>query len=473
MPTPALKRRLVAIVGRPNVGKSAIFNRLAGAPIAIVHADRGVTRDRLMCEVAWQRHAFDLVDTGGIGAADGATIRDEIEAGIRRQVDAALADAAVAVLVVDIAAGAAPMDEEVAGLLRASGCLALVAANKADRADQDAGADEFRRFGFPVFPISALHNRGFDALMAAVVAALPDAPNPTLRDPLRVVVAGRPNVGKSSFINRLIRDERVIVSPAPGTTRDSIDIPFVLGQGAHARHYVLTDTAGIRRVSKVDTTLERFSVVSAERSISRADVVALLLDAERGPTAQDKRIAAIIREQQKGCVVVVNKWDLARGSERECGEAVHRFMPFMAFCPIAFVSAKSGYNIRHSIEAMDHVAAQVRARLPTGVLNRTLLDAAERVQARLISGRRLKIFYATQVGCGPVRIRFFVNDPRLVPPPYREYLTRCIRERFGLEGAPLVLQFTARTRRASPPPAGRGGIAAPHPATPAAGGGSS
>ena len=442
--TPAA--RVVVIVGRPNVGKSALFNRLAGRRVAIVHSESGVTRDRLMREVEWGAERFELIDTGGVCNIDGARVADQIEVGIRQQVDTALGDASVAILVVDLTAGVVPMDEEVAGILRQSGCPTFVAANKADTPPRDAAADEFEAFGFPVFPVSALHDRGVGELMEAVVDKLPAAENATIKHPLKVAIVGRPNVGKSSLFNRLLRSDRVIVSNVPGTTRDSIDVPFSVGQGDQARHYMLIDTAGIRRVGKIDTSVERFSRFRAEASIARADVVVLVMDALASPTAMDKKIAALVLEHQKGCLLLVNKWDLSEVTQRQTGPRLAKEIPFMGHCPVVFASSKTGYNIRRSVDAIDHVAAQVQTPLPTGILNRAILDAYERVHPPAVKGRRLKIFYSTQVGTAPLRIRLFVNDPRGVAPAYRDYLVRKLREAFGLEGAPVLLQFRERTR---------------------------
>ena len=437
------KKRIVAILGRPNVGKSALFNRLAGKRIAIVHAESGVTRDRLVREVVWNNERFELVDTGGVSSPSGL---DVIEAGIRQQAEAALQDAAAVLLVTDIQAGLHPMDEEVANLIHRSGRPAFIAANKADGERFDTGASDFERLGFPVFPVSALQNRGMDDLMAQVFAELPAAVNETIKTPLRVAIVGRPNVGKSSYVNRLLRSDRVIVSDVAGTTRDSIDVPFSMGTGPQARHYVLVDTAGIRRAGKIDNTVERFSLYRSEQSIKDANVVVFMLDAVQGPTAHDKKIAALICEHKRGCVILVNKWDLASGevTQRQYGPALEKAMPFMGHCPIVFASALDGYNIRRTIEAIDTVAVQVTGTLPTGVLNRTLQEAVEKVAPPSIQGRRLKLYYATQIGTDPVCLRVFVNRPDLMRPAYEVYLERALRRRFGLEGAPIVLKFTAR-----------------------------
>ena len=434
-------RRVVAIVGRPNVGKSAIFNRLAERRIAIVHSQSGVTRDRLMREVSWRDERFELIDTGGVCNMDDAVSRDEIDAGIREQVDIALGDATIAFFVVDIDAGVVPMDEEVAGILRSSNCKTFVLANKADHAGRDGDGVEFERFGFPVFPVSALHNRGFKPLMRDVVGVLPKVENVTLAEPLKVAVVGRPNVGKSSYVNRLLRNERVIVSDVPGTTRDSIDVPFVVGKGDQARHYLLIDTAGMRRAGKIKDSVERFSHFRSERSIREADVVVMVLDAAAGPTAQDKRIAASVIQNGKGCVILVNKWDLQETTQRQYGPQLAKMLPFLAHCPVVFVSATEGYNIRRSVEAIDHVGAQIKAILPTGVLNRTILDAYAKVNPPSVKGKRLKIYYATQVGFGPLRIRLFVNNPQLKRDAYTTYLIKMLRRNFGLEGAPILLQY--------------------------------
>ena len=441
------KRRMVVIAGRPNVGKSALFNRIAGKRVAIVHAQSGVTRDRILREASWGDARFLLCDTGGIHETVGKHVDDPFENGIRQQTEAALQDAGVVILVVDIQAGLHPMDEAVASLLRNAGCKVLLAANKADAEIHEGGASEFSRLGFPVFPVSAMQRRGIDALMDAVVPVLPEEENVTIAEPLRVVIAGRPNVGKSSYINRLLRSDRVLVSDVAGTTRDSVEIPFTVGHGEQARHYLLVDTAGMRRRGKVDTAVERFSLSKAELSIRRAGVVVLILDAVQGPTAFDKRIAALVQKYERGCVVLVNKWDLAQDevTQRQYGPALVQALPFMGHCPVIFASAQSGYNIRRTIEAIDHVAGQVTGTLPTGILNRTLQRAYQEAAPAATGGRRLKLYYATQVGRDPVRIRIFVNRPDLVKSSYETYLSRRLREEFGLEGAPVVLQFRPRS----------------------------
>lgn len=443
------KTRVVAIVGRPNVGKSAVFNRIAGKRIAIVHDESGVTRDRLMREVDWDGQKFSLIDTGGVMMLNSQTEKNPIEAGIRAQVDAALADAAAVILVVDVQQGVHPMDEEVARIVRKTGVPCVVAVNKCDLDEHEAGAGEFSRLGFPFFPVAAQHNRGMGDLLEAVLPHLPSVTNETVEKPLRVAVVGRPNAGKSSYINRLLRADRVIVSEVAGTTRDSIDVPFTIGSGDQARHYTLVDTAGMRHKHRIDNAVERFSLFRAEQSVEEADVVVLVLDPDLGPTVQDKHIAALIQKHNKGCVILMNKWDLAmeKGMTQTKAEPLLRqVMPFMSYCPILFVSAMTGLNIRKSIEVIDAVAAQTRVNLPTGMLNRTLVEATRRVVAPAKAGKRLHVYYAVQIGVAPVTVRMFVNEPKLATKQYTDFMLRSLRERFGLEGAPVVILYRARTR---------------------------
>jgi GTP-binding protein len=328
--------------------------------------------------------------------------------------------------------------------LHASGRQVLVAANKADHPDMDARAAEFEGLGYPVHAISVLHKRGIGDLMDAAVAGLPEATEAARPDPLRVAVVGRPNVGKSSFLNRLLRSDRVLVSDQPGTTRDTVEVPFQVGRGDQARHYLLMDTAGMRRMGKVDTAVERFSLFRAEHTIGHADVVAVVLDAAQGPTTQDKKIVRKVIEHRKGCLLLVNKWDLAmeaKITQRKYGTALREALPHLTFAPVVFMSALSGYNIRKSIEAMDYVASQVSMEIGTGTLNRVLHDAMRKVAPPTVSGRRLKMYYATQTGTKPLRFALFVNNQKAVAPAYRSYLVNALRASFGLEGAPVILQF--------------------------------
>jgi len=445
--------RIAAIVGRPNVGKSALFNRLTGTRNAIVHEASGVTRDRLLGEAVWENHRFSILDTGGIGVIDSAHAQDPIEEGIYRQARVAMQDAAAFIQVVDVQKGLMALDEEVARLLRSSGRPVIIAANKADNDTWAEQAADFERLGFPVVAVSALHKLGIDDLVEAVVPHLPPAP-PSEGElaPLKVAVVGRPNAGKSSYINRLLRDDRVLVSEIPGTTRDSIDIPFVIGSGPQARHYVFIDTAGIRKRKSVRDAVEQYSVHRAEASIARCDVALLMLDAGRGPSSLEKKIAGLILKENRGCIIVINKWDLMpdevtqRAYQRSLSEA----LPFLSFVPVIYTSAEDGYNIRRSVDAIDYVGSQIKLQLTTGVLNRVLHDAVEKHAAPAVKGRRLKFYYATQVGINPVRIRLFVNNPALRTTAYESFLVNALRDAFGFQGAPVKLQFRARSETTKP-----------------------
>lgn len=444
------KKRMIAIVGRPNVGKSALFNRIVGRRVSIVHEECGVTRDRVVCEAEWDEQHFEIIDTGGLGTIDRGSAEDVFVNRTNEQVAVAIEDAAAIIFVVDLTAGVVPMDEEVARRLHEADRPVFIAANKSDNAERDDDADNFEVLGFPVFPVSALHHRGVGFLMDAVLPALPKGEKPIDRAPLRVAVVGRPNSGKSSYINKLLKGDRVIVSDIPGTTRDSIEVPFTIGSGPQARHYQLIDTAGINRRSRKSGAVEHYSNLRAEKSIESADVVVLLMDATEGPRLQDKKLAGKIMDAQKGCVLMVNKWDLAEEAEgvtqTQYGPALRKEMPFLGFAPLIFVSAESGYNLKRSIEAIDYVASQVQLKLTTGVLNRVIQDAVQRNPPPIVKGRPLKIYYSTQAGVQPIRIKLFVNNTLRATSTYKRYLIAQIRKAFGLEGAPVDLRMVPRPR---------------------------
>jgi GTPase len=437
--------RVVAIVGRPNVGKSALFNRLVRRRMAIVHSEEGVTRDRLMAPAEWLGQRFEVVDTGGLALMDRAKTEDQIQRATAEQVSAAIADAAAVVLVVDVKAGLQPLDVEVARLLRQSGRPATVAANKADEPEWDERTEEFETLGFPVVPVSAAHNRGAEALMEAVLPHLPAASGEAEPPRLKVAIVGRPNVGKSSYVNCLVGQNRVIVSEVPGTTRDTISVPFSIeGADGAARHYTLVDTAGMRKQGRVRESVEKFSLFRAEASVAEADIVVLAIDAQEGPSTQEKKVAALIRKHHKACVVLVNKWDLAKDTGVKAAEYEKRMREelfFLGDIPVLFVSALSGYNIRRSFETIDAVAARMETNMPTGVLNRVVRDAFARSQPPFSGGRQLKFYYAAQTGRSPPRVTLFVNAPKLSTPSHQAFLTARLREAFDLAGVPLVLRY--------------------------------
>lgn len=434
-------RRIVAIVGRPNVGKSSLFNRIAGKRIAIVHSERGVTRDRLVMEVVWKGMRFDLMDTGGLVELEGGQgVEADIAKAVRFQAEAAIQDAAAIIFVTDVQTGLMPADEEVAARLRSCGRSVFLAANKADTSEHEQAALEFTRLGFLVFPVSAMHGHGLDSLLKAVQRALPRGTVFSQEPSLKVTVVGRPNVGKSSFLNKLLRSDRLVVSSRPGTTRDSVDVPFTIGQGPAARGYLLTDTAGMRRNKRLADSIEFFSLDRARRSITRADVIVHLLDAEEGPTLQDRRLANLVIQQGKACVLAVNKWDLMPKTKLiEYREALRRALPFMEFVPVIFISAHTGFNVPSVLKKIDAVAANIRLRIPTGILNRVLRQACDASAPPTIKGRRLKIYYAVQTGNQPVCVTLFVNDPARLTHAFAAYLEHALRRVFSLEGVPVRL----------------------------------
>src|ERR1039458_6395100 len=492
---------LIAIVGRPNVGKSALFNRIVGKRIAIVHDQPGVTRDRITAEAEWHGRAFTLVDTGGIGLLRREKAGDVIIKAAMEQVDLAVESANVIILVVNVQEGIVPLDREVAEKLRRSGKPILVAVNKVDTHRAEISADEFAQLGFEkIFPVSAIHGEGIQPLMDAAVAALPppqgdecrvtsDEGSPATDDgpdsspatrhasPLKLAIVGRPNVGKSSIINALTQSDRVIVSPVPGTTRDSIDVPFEVETDGVRQKYVLIDTAGMRKARRVEDSVEFFSVQRAVDSIERCDIAVLILDAEAGILEQDKKIADKIVEARRACIVVVNKWDLVAESVRqvreeeiekrnkkqrtegqakiistlgEFGQWVQDKLFFLDYAPVIFTSAKSGFHLDRLLEAVRYVAAQLQQKIPTAILNRTLRDAIERRQPVSAAGHRLKFFYATQVRQAPPTFLLFINRDELFSDPYKKYLAGELRRAFGYEGCPMVLVPKPRPKTVEP-----------------------
>lgn len=494
---------LIAIVGRPNVGKSALFNRIVGRRIAIVHDQPGVTRDRISAEAEWHGRPFTLVDTGGIGLLRGEKANDAIVKAAVEQVELAIEAANVIILVVNVQEGVVPLDREVANRLRKSGKPILVAANKVDTGRAEKDVDEFAELGFEkIFPVSAIHERGIEALMEAAIAQLPvqspesrvqspeseaqdefaqgqetlDSGLRTLDSALKLAIVGRPNVGKSSIINALTKSSRVIVSPVPGTTRDSVDVPFEVETEGVRQKYILIDTAGMRKTRSVDDSIEFFSVQRAEDSIARCDIAVLVLDAESGILEQDKKVADRIVENKKACILVVNKWDLfdeavrkarkeeiARRSREtkhdepqqmstlaEFGEWVQRKLFFLDYAPVIFTSAKSGFHLDRLLEAVRYVAAQLQQKIPTSILNRTINDAVERRQPVSSAGHRLKFFYAAQVRQAPPTFLLFVNRDELFSPPYKKYLADELRRAFGYEGCPVVLVPKPRPKTIEP-----------------------
>ncbi len=471
----------IAIVGRPNVGKSALFNRIAGRRIAIVHDQAGVTRDRITAEAEWAGRNFSLVDTGGIGLIPGEKSTDIIATATVDQVDLAIEAADAIIFVVNVQEGIVPLDEEVAQHLRQSGKPTLLAVNKADHTTAAENAVEFTALGFEqLFPVSALHDRGTGALLNAALEHLPEstAPQNTKPDTLNLAIVGRPNVGKSSIINALTESDRVIVSDIPGTTRDAVDVPFTIETDGRKQHCQLIDTAGMRKKRRVKDSLEYFSVSRTADAIKRCDIAVLVVDAEGGIVEQDKKIADLITRNHRACIVVVNKWDLTTEAVKEArkkeiasrrrkdrhrddrtkrltmlsefGDWVQEQLFFLDYAPVIFTSAKSGFHLDRLLEAIRYVADQWHHEVPTPLLNRTLQDALERRQPPNKAGKRFKLYYATQTKLAPPTFTLFVNAPEVYTDNYDKYLTRHLRNAFGFEGCPLRLLVKARPKSIAP-----------------------
>ena len=430
-----MSRPLVAIVGRPNVGKSMLFNRLVGQRLSIVEDTPGVTRDRLYAECEWCGRKFDMVDTGGIEPSTDS----EILLFMREQAQIAIDSATVIVLVTDIRTGVTAADKDVANMLLRSRKPVVLAVNKADSTGAtDPAVYEFYSLGLgdPI-PVSAVHGHGTGDLLDECLKYFPEEDGGEEEDDcIKVAVIGKPNVGKSSLINHILGEKRVIVSNVAGTTRDAVD---TLYENQYGR-YMLIDTAGIRRKSKVDERVEKFSVMRAQLAIERADVCLIMIDARDGVTEQDTKIAGLAHEAGKASIVVVNKWDLVEketGTMEKMRKDIMRDLSFMSYAPILFISALTGQRTERIFELINFVNDQSNMRISTGMLNNVLADAQARVQPPTDRGRRLKIYYMTQTGIKPPNFVIFCNSRELFHFSYQRYIENQIRAVFGLEGTPI------------------------------------
>lgn len=433
---------LVAIVGRPNVGKSMLFNKLIGKRLAIVEDTPGVTRDRIYGECEWVGRKFRLVDTGGIEPRTD----DQILTFMREQAQIAIDHADVIIFLTDIKTGLTASDQEVATMLLKSGKPIVLAVNKMDSTGAlDPDYYEFYNLGMgdPV-AVSAVHGHGTGDLLDRCIEYFPpDDGEDEEDDTIKVAVIGKPNVGKSSLVNRILGQERVIVSNVAGTTRDAIDSYFENETGK----YVFIDTAGMRKKSRVDESIERYSVLRATMAIDRADVCLIMIDATEGVTEQDTKVAGLAHEAGKACIIVVNKWDLVEKDGKTMDhmrEDIRRDLAYMTYAPVLFISAATGQRVPRLFELINYVNQQACTRITTGMLNNVLEDAQTRVQPPTDKGRRLKIYYMTQVGVKPPHFVVFCNDVRLFHFSYRRYIENCIRNVFGLEGTPVVLTVRER-----------------------------
>ncbi|MFN8561818.1 MAG: ribosome biogenesis GTPase Der [Anaerolineae bacterium] len=449
------QKPLIALVGRPNVGKSTLFNRLVGERMAVTDEIPGTTRDRLVAEFDWRGKLFQVVDTGGIevyqpkGARDDSPLAEgsaDFVPQIKAQALLAVQDADLVIMLVDSDAGITAADEEIAEILRRTEKPVLVAANKADHVKHTDNAVEFYALGLgEVYAVSAIHGLGVGDLLDAVYEALEadQIPEQAEDDHLKIAIVGRPNVGKSSLLNRLLGEERVIVSPIAGTTRDAIDTDI----SYFGERVTLIDTAGIRKRGKIEPGVEKYSVVRANKAMERADVVLLVLDAQDGITEQDQHIAGYVVDAGKSMVIVVNKWDAVEKStqsQHEFEKQITSKFDFLPDPPMIFISALTGQRIHEVMEVAKRVYEGRHFRIPTGELNRLMRDAYHKHTPPVRGTRRLKLLYASQVAVAPPIILIHVNDPRLVHFTYKRFLENQIREAYPFAGTPLRLSFRSR-----------------------------
>jgi len=437
-----MAKPLVAIVGRPNVGKSTFFNKMAGHRIAIVEDTPGVTRDRVYADCEWQNHHFTMIDTGGIDP----TSEDPLLKQMRRQAEIAIETCDVILFFVDGREGLTSDDEMVADLLRRSHKPILLVVNKIDKVSMTDNIYDFYALGIgdPI-AISSVNLMNFGDLLDEIVSHFPEQSDITPENPaIQIAVVGKPNVGKSSLVNRILGQERVMVSDIAGTTRDAIDTRFV----DHGDEFIIIDTAGIRKRKSIEyQSLERFSVVRSLAAIDRCDVALLLIDAQQGVTEQDSKIAGYIDEQGKPAVIIVNKWDAVEkdtGTMNEYIKDIRKELKFMEYAPVMFISALTGQRTGGVIDMVRKVYEQASRRITTGLLNDILTDAQAALQPPTTSGRRLKIYYATQQATNPPTFVFFINDETLMHFSYERYLENQFRKAFGFEGTPL--RFIMRER---------------------------
>jgi GTP-binding protein len=442
---------VVAIVGRPNVGKSSLFNWLAGRRIAIVDPTAGVTRDRVASSATMNGRRVELVDTGGIGIEDVDDLTDHVE----RQIQTAIEQAAVILFVVDVRSGVVPLDEEVAERLRGLGKPVILVINKCDYPEIEPQAAEFYRLGYdPVVCVSAQQNRGREQLFELIAERLPDRAEASARArpeevKLKLAIVGRRNTGKSTFINCLAHEERMIVSEVPGTTRDSVDVHFE----HDGKTFIAIDTAGVRRKKSLQNDIEFYSLARAERSIRRADVVLLFFDAQLSVSKVDKQLAEYILDQHKPAIFVVNKWDLMTPMPTgKMADYLHRTFPNLDFVPLAFITAKSGKNVQAVLNLAVVLHKQGSARVNTGDLNRVLQQALQFSPPPLRQNRRARIYYATQAASNPPTIVLMTNDPELFDNTYQRYLLKTFRDALPFHEVPIKLILRGRRRGQQAPP---------------------
>ncbi|MGL5347329.1 MAG: ribosome biogenesis GTPase Der [Peptostreptococcaceae bacterium] len=437
-------RPIVAVVGRPNVGKSTLFNKLAGKRISIVEDTPGVTRDRIFTEVEWLNHYFTLIDTGGIEPDNG----DIILSKMRNQAMLAMDMAHVILFVVDGKAGLTAADKEVGQLLRKTKKPVILVVNKIDSQSQFENTYDFYELGLGVpFGISSANSMGLGDLLDEVVENFPEGLNTEYdEDIIRVAITGKPNAGKSSILNNILGEERVIVSPIAGTTRDAVDTYLE----KNGQKFLLIDTAGLRRKSKIYETVEKYSVIRSMAAVDRADVVLIVIDAAEGFTEQDTKVAGIAHDEGKACIFVINKWDLIEKDNHTLNnytKEVKEKFPFMMYAPVVFVSAKTNQRMGKILETVEYVASEHAKRVSTSALNDVIGEAVMLNQPPSDKGKRLKIYYGSQTGVKPPKFTLFINDKDLTHFSYQRYIENKIRENFGFEGTPVQFEYREKNRK--------------------------
>lgn len=440
----SISRPVVAVVGRPNVGKSTIFNKFAGKRISIVENTPGVTRDRIFAEVEWLDKYFTLVDTGGIEPDS----EDIILSQMRNQAMLAMDMSHVILFIVDGKAGITAADKEIAQLLRKTKKPVILVVNKIDSQSQFDNIYDFYELGFGTpFAVSGANSMGFGDLLDEIVENFPAGLDTEYEeDIIRVAITGKPNAGKSSILNKILGEERVIVSPIAGTTRDAIDTYFE----KNGQKFLLIDTAGLRRKSKIYETIERYSVIRAMSAVDRADVVLIVIDALEGVTEQDTKVAGIAHDEGKGCIFVVNKWDLIEKDNKTMSnytKDIKEKFPFMMYAPIVFVSAKTNQRMNKILDTVEYVSNEHSKRISTSSLNEVIGEAVMLNQPPSDKGRRLKIYYGTQTDIRPPKITLFINDKDLTHFSYQRYLENKIRENFGFEGTSIKFEYRQKNKK--------------------------
>lgn len=432
----------VAIVGRPNVGKSALFNRISQKKIAIVDEAEGITRDRLYTEGDFFGMPFQLIDTGGIDARSKAQFNEHI----KRQAEIAIEEADTLIMVVDSRIGLTTLDKEIADILLRTNKPVCLAVNKVDNHDDQHLIYQFQTLGITnMIPVSATQGWNIAELLEGALGSFPKEEIAEIENnAIQLAIVGRPNVGKSSLANYLLDEERCIVSPIPGTTRDSIDMPFIHDDIV----YNLIDTAGIRRKQSEHEVVDKFAAIRTERAIERADICLLMLDAQQGITREEKKIANMIEEAGKGCILLFNKWDLVKGFRMEhCMQGVEEEVPFLKHCPKLFMSAKTGRNVENIFEAVTEVFANSQKRITTHQLNKFVSGCLQKNHPPMLGGKRLRIYYMAQVGIRPPKFILFVNHPSLMVESYKKYLYNQFRETYSFSGMPLRIFLKGKERK--------------------------